>query len=85
MCVVFTIILLAGGDAAVDSDTLLVIDFVNLNIKPAQSFGYAHRDRIYVHVFIEMSAHTYTSIYVCTVFLKKLMFLSEIVLLSAYA
>jgi hypothetical protein len=52
------IILLVGGDAPVDSDTLLVIDFVNLNIKPAQSFGYAHRVRIYVYVFIEMSAHS---------------------------
>jgi hypothetical protein len=28
--------------------------------------------RVCVYVFIEMSAHTYMSIYVCTVFLKKL-------------
>jgi hypothetical protein len=55
----------------VDSDALLVTDFVNLKIKPIQSFGCAHRDMMCVRVFIGVSARTCTSIYVCTVFLKK--------------
>jgi hypothetical protein len=60
-----------GGDVPVDSDVLLVTDFVNLKIKPAQSFRCAHRGRVCVRVFIEVIAHTCMSIYVCTVFLKK--------------
>jgi hypothetical protein len=59
------------GDVPVDSEALLVTDFVNLKIKPTQSFRGAHRGRIYVCVFIGVSAHTYMSICVCTVFLKK--------------
>jgi hypothetical protein len=46
-------------------------DFVNLNIKPTQSFRDAHKGRIYVRIFLEMSAHTCMSICVYTVFLKK--------------
>jgi hypothetical protein len=37
------IILSVGGDVPVDSESLLVTDFVNLKIKPAQFFGGAHR------------------------------------------
>jgi hypothetical protein len=62
---------LIGGDISVDSDVLLVIDFVNLKIKSAQSFRCAHKDRVCVYVFIYVSDHTCMSIYVCTVFLKK--------------
>jgi hypothetical protein len=65
------IILSVEGDVPVDSETLLVTDFVNLKIKPTQSFRGAHRGRICVCVFIGVSAHTYMSICVCTVFLKK--------------
>jgi hypothetical protein len=60
-----------GGDVPVDSETLLVNDFVNLKIKPAQSFGGAHRGRVCVRVFIGVSARTCMSICVCTVLLKK--------------
>jgi hypothetical protein len=66
------IILLVGGDVPVDSEAFLVTDFVNLKIKPARSFGCAHRGRMYVHVFIGVSARTCISICVCTVFLKKI-------------
>jgi hypothetical protein len=59
------------GDVPVDSEALFVTDFMNLKIKSTQSFGGAHRDMIYVHVFIEVSAHMCMSIYICTVFLKK--------------
>jgi hypothetical protein len=34
-----------GDDVSINSDVLLVIDFVNLKIKPTQSFGCAHRVR----------------------------------------
>jgi hypothetical protein len=65
------IILSVGEDVPVDSETLLVTDFVNLKIKLAQSFKGAHRDSACVCVFIGVSAHTWMSICVCTVFLKK--------------
>jgi hypothetical protein len=48
-----------GGDALIDSETLLVTDFVNLNIKSC------------VRVFIGVDAHTCINIYIYTVFLKK--------------
>jgi hypothetical protein len=60
-----------GGDVPVDSETLLVTDFVNLKIKLVQSFGGAHRGRMCVRVFIGVSARTCMSICICTVFLKK--------------
>jgi hypothetical protein len=56
-----------GNDVLVDSETLLLTDFINFKIKPAQSFRDTHRNRMCVHVFIEVYATTY----VCTVFLKK--------------
>jgi hypothetical protein len=59
------------GVVSVDNEALLVTDFVNLKIKPAQSFRGAHRGRMYVRVFIGVSAHTCMSICVCIVFLKK--------------
>jgi hypothetical protein len=60
-----------GCDVPVDSETLLVTDFVNLKIKLTQSFGCAHRGRMCVHMFIRVSTHMCISIYICTVFLKK--------------
>jgi hypothetical protein len=60
-----------GGNVPVDSEALLVTDFMNLKIKPAQSFGGAHRGKLCVRVFIGVSDHTCMSICVCTVFLKK--------------
>jgi hypothetical protein len=60
-----------GGDVPVNSELLLVTDFMNLKIKPAQSFGCAHRGKVCVCVFIEVSARTCMSICVCTVFLKQ--------------
>jgi hypothetical protein len=60
-----------GSDVPVDSETLLVTDFVNLKIKPTQSFRYAHRSRVYVRMFIGVSAHTYMSICVCLYCISK--------------
>jgi hypothetical protein len=57
------IILLVGVDVFVDSETLLVTDFVNLKNKPTQSFRGTHKDRMCIHVFIGVSVRTYMSIY----------------------
>jgi hypothetical protein len=65
------IILSVGGDVPVNSETLLVIDFVNLKIKPVQSFKSAYRGRVRVRVLIEVNAHTCMRICIYTVFLKK--------------
>jgi hypothetical protein len=60
-----------GDDVLIDSETLLIIDFMNLKIKPTQSFGGAHRGRVCVRVFIGVSAHTCMNICIYTIFLKK--------------
>jgi hypothetical protein len=65
------IILSVGGNVPVDSEALLVTDFMNLKIKSAQSFRGAYRGRMCMCVFIGVSAHMCMSICVCTVFLKK--------------
>jgi hypothetical protein len=61
-----------GDNVLINSKTLLVTDFVNLKIKPVQSFEIVHRDRVYMRMFIGVSTHTCMSICVCTVFLKKI-------------
>jgi hypothetical protein len=65
------IILSVGDDVPVDSESLLLTDFVNLKIKSAQSFKVAYKDRVCVRMFIEINTHTCMNIYVFTVFLKK--------------
>jgi glucan phosphoethanolaminetransferase (alkaline phosphatase superfamily) len=65
------IILSVEGDISVDSEALLVTDFINLKIKLAQSFRVAHMGRVCVHVFIEVSVRMCINIYVYTVFLNK--------------
>jgi hypothetical protein len=52
----------------VNNDTLLMIYFMNLKIKSTQSFKCGHKDKICIHMFIEMSNHTYINIYICTIF-----------------
>jgi hypothetical protein len=61
----------SGDNILIDSKTLFVTDFVNLKIKSVQSFEVAHRSRVYVRMFIGVSAYNCMSICVCTVFLKK--------------
>jgi hypothetical protein len=69
------IILLLVVDIPVDNVSFLVIDSVNLKIKPTQSFVCAHRDIVCVYMFIEMITDSYVYEYVCmcvsTVFQKK--------------
>jgi hypothetical protein len=62
---------LVGCDVPIDSETLLMIDFMNFKIKLTQSFRFAHRGRVYVRMFIGVSAHIYMNICVYSVFLKK--------------
>jgi hypothetical protein len=79
ICVLYLqlIILSVGGDVPVDSDAFLMTDFVNLKIKPTQSFRCVHMSKMCVRVFIRMSTHTCMSICVYTVFLKKQVDLSD--------
>jgi hypothetical protein len=62
------IILSVRDDVPIDSEALLVTDFMNLKIKLTQSFRCTRRGRVCVHVFIGVSARM--SIRVC-LFLKK--------------
>jgi hypothetical protein len=48
-----------GGDIPIDSETLLMTDFMNLKIKSVQSFGGAHRDRVYVCVYRSQCSYIY--------------------------
>jgi hypothetical protein len=66
------IILSVKDDILVDSDALLMTDFMNFNIKLAHSFRGTHMGMMCVYVFIEVSAYTYINIYICTMFLKNL-------------
>jgi hypothetical protein len=65
------IILLVGGDVPVNNEAFLVIDFVNLKIKPVQSFRGTHRGRVCVRVFIGVSTRTCMNICIYTIFLNK--------------
>jgi hypothetical protein len=65
------IIIVVGGDVPVNSEVLLVTDFVNLKIKLTQSFICAHKSRVCVHVFIGISARMCMSICIYSVFLKN--------------
>jgi hypothetical protein len=58
-----------GGDVPVDSETLLMTDFVNLKIKLAQSFEGTHRSMMYICVH-KVSDRIHMGIYIYTI-LKK--------------
>jgi hypothetical protein len=60
MGVVFMInYFLMVGDVPVDSESLLLTDFVNFKIKLAHSFGCAHRDRVYMCVHMDDYLYVY--------------------------
>jgi hypothetical protein len=61
----------SGSNPRFDSDALLVTNFVNLKIKSVQSFRYAHKGRVYMHIFNGVSASTCMSIYIYNIFLNK--------------
>jgi hypothetical protein len=66
------------------SGTLLVTDFMNFKIKPAQSFRGAHRGKVCIRVFIRVSAHMCMSIYVYTVLKKQIEVALSILLAAMY-
>jgi hypothetical protein len=41
-----------GDDVPIDSEALLMTNFVNLKIKLTQSFGYDHKNKMCVRVFM---------------------------------
>jgi hypothetical protein len=47
------------GDVPVDSETVLMTNFVNLKIKSTQSFGCAYRGRVCVCVHIGEYSYVY--------------------------
>jgi hypothetical protein len=57
------IILSVGGDVPFNSETLFTIDFMNLKIKPAQSFRDAHNGNICACV--HRSEYSYVYEYPC--------------------
>jgi hypothetical protein len=59
-------------DIPIDSEALLVTNFVNLKIKLTQSFGGDHMIRVCMCMFIEVNTRTCMNIYVFTVFLKEI-------------
>jgi hypothetical protein len=53
-----------GGNVPVDSETILLIDFMNLKIKPVESFRGVYRDKVCVHIFIEINdVYNYLHLY----------------------
>jgi hypothetical protein len=65
------------GDVSIDSETFLMIEFINLKIKSAQSFGCDYKDGVCLGVFIggECSyIYIYIDISICVyiVFLKNI-------------
>jgi hypothetical protein len=63
------IIFLVRDDVFVDSETLLVTDFVNLKIKPTQSFKGAHSDRVCVYIHRAECSYVYE--YLCLYYVSK--------------
>jgi hypothetical protein len=59
------------GDVPVDSEALLVTDFVNHKIKPAQSFRCAHRGRVCVRVCVHRDECSYVYEYLCLYCVSK--------------
>jgi hypothetical protein len=73
MCITYLrlIILSVVDDVPVDTSSStarrLLIDFMNIKIKSIQSFRDVYRGRMYVRVFIGVSAHICMNICICTV------------------
>jgi hypothetical protein len=65
------IILSVEDDVSVDSEVLLVTDFVNLKIKPAQFFRCAHRGRVCDCVHRGECSYVYEHLYLYCVSQKK--------------
>jgi hypothetical protein len=64
-----------GDDVPVDTDALLVINFVNLKIKLAKSFGGTYRGRVCVHRSECLYVYKYLRLY--CIFLKNIIISSN--------
>jgi hypothetical protein len=60
-----------GVDVSIDSDVLLMTDFVNLKIKPAHSFRSAHMSRVCVCVYRGGCSYIYEYLYLYYISHKK--------------
>jgi hypothetical protein len=60
-----------GGGVSVASESFLVTDFMNLKIKPTQSFGCAHRGRVCMCVHMSECSYVYEYLYFYCVSQKK--------------
>jgi hypothetical protein len=67
------IILSVRDDIPVDSEMILMTDFVNLKIKLSQFFRCTHKNKMCVHMFIGVSNHMDMSI---CVYIKKIIIMS---------
>jgi hypothetical protein len=73
MCVAFTTnYFFSGRRRPIDSETLLVTDFMNLKIKPTQSFRGTHRNRVYVYVHMNECLYVYEYLCLYCVFFKRI-------------
>jgi hypothetical protein len=72
MCVAFTAnYSFCGRRRPVNIETLLLIDFMNLKIKSAQSFRGAHRGRVCVRVCVHRGECSYVYEYLCLYCVSK--------------
>jgi hypothetical protein len=54
-----------GGDALINSETLLLTDFINLKIKSTQFFRCAYRDKLCENIFIKINDYMYKYLIQC--------------------
>jgi hypothetical protein len=64
-------------DVSVGSEMILIIDFMNLKIKPTQIFRYDHRDRLYINIFIGGDVHIFEYPYLYYIFLKTTLLINS--------
>jgi hypothetical protein len=60
-----------GGNVSIDSDVLLVTDFVNLKIKLAQSFRGTHRGSVCVCGYSSECSYVYEYLCLYCIFKKR--------------
>jgi hypothetical protein len=65
------IILSGEDDISINSETLLMTDFVNLKIKSTQSFKNAHKGRVYVCVYRDECSYLYEYLHLYCISKKK--------------
>jgi hypothetical protein len=77
------IILSVVGDIIVNSETLLLTDFINFKIKPVQFFEDVHKGSMCVYVH-RVSDYMCINIYVYTMFLKKELYINIIFIIISF-